>query len=125
MSGPEPQPLASAQAVTALSALAHDTRLAIFRALVTAGPDGLPAGRLAGDLGVPGPTLSFHLKELERAGLTVARRDRRQIFYSAHFAAMRGLIDFLMRDCCQGHPEACGAAAPACSGEPFSLIEAP
>lgn len=94
-------------ALTALSALAHDTRLAVFRRLVGAGPDGESAGALACALQVPAPTLSFHLKELERAGLVEARRESRSIIYAAHYAGMRALIDFLVKDCCAGRPEIC------------------
>jgi ArsR family transcriptional regulator, arsenate/arsenite/antimonite-responsive transcriptional repressor len=97
-------------AVAALAALAQETRLAIFRHLVTVGADGDPAGSIASALAVPAPTLSFHLKELERAGLIESRRDGRLIYYSANYAAMRGLLDFLTEDCCRGHPEVCFAA---------------
>jgi ArsR family transcriptional regulator, arsenate/arsenite/antimonite-responsive transcriptional repressor len=96
------------QALTRLSAIAHETRLAIFRLLVQQGPDGMPAGEIAQRLSVAPPTLSFHLKELERAGLIQATRKQRQIIYAADYAGMRALIDFIMRDCCQGHPELCG-----------------
>jgi ArsR family transcriptional regulator, arsenate/arsenite/antimonite-responsive transcriptional repressor len=96
------------QALSCLSAIAHETRLAIFRLLVQQGPDGMPAGEIALRLSVPPPTLSFHLKELERAGLIQATRQQRQIIYAADYAGMRALIDFIMRDCCQGHPELCG-----------------
>jgi DNA-binding transcriptional ArsR family regulator len=105
------------QALARLSALAHETRLAIFRLLVQRGPDGMPAGEIAMRLSVPPPTLSFHLKELERAGLVHATRQQRQILYATDYAGMRALIDFIMRDCCQGHPELCGGMnAPACDG---------
>ncbi|MBM3515603.1 MAG: winged helix-turn-helix transcriptional regulator [Alphaproteobacteria bacterium] len=87
----------------ALGALAHDTRLAIFRRLVVAGDHGEPAGDVARGLELPSPTLSFHLKELERAGLVTARRQGRQVFYAADFAGMRAVIDFLFQDCCRGH----------------------
>jgi ArsR family transcriptional regulator, arsenate/arsenite/antimonite-responsive transcriptional repressor len=96
-------------AVTALAALAQETRLAIFRHLVTAGEAGVPAGSIAAALAVPGPTLSFHLKELERSGLISARRDSRLIYYSANYAGMKALIDFLTEDCCRGHPAVCSA----------------
>ena len=87
------------QALACLAALAHETRLAIFRLLVRQGPEGVPAGELAQRLSVPSPTLSFHLKELERAGLIQATRRHRQILYATDYAGMRGLMDFLTRDC--------------------------
>ncbi len=99
------------QALACLSAIAHETRLAIFRLLVQQGPDGMPAGEVASRLSVPPPTLSFHLKELERAGLIGARRQQRRIIYATDYAGMRALIDFIMRDCCQGRPELCGGAS--------------
>ena len=75
----------------------------------------MPAGEIALRLSVPPPTLSFHLKELERAGLIQATRQQRQIIYATDYAGMRALIDFIMRDCCQGHPELCGGmGASAC-----------
>jgi ArsR family transcriptional regulator, arsenate/arsenite/antimonite-responsive transcriptional repressor len=103
------------QALACLFAVAHETRLAVFRLLVQRGPAGMAAGEIALRLSVPPPTLSFHLKELERAGLIQSTRQQRQIIYSANYAGMRALIDFIMRDCCQGHPELCGEMdAPAC-----------
>jgi ArsR family transcriptional regulator len=95
-------------ALAALAALAHETRLAVFRLLVTAGPSGLPAGEIAARVGVPPTTLSFHIKELDRAGLLRSWRRQRQVFYAADYASTRGLLTFLTRDCCQGHPEICG-----------------
>ena len=94
-------------AVTGLAALAHETRLKIFRKLVQAGPIGLSAGDIAEAVETAPTTLSFHLKELQRSGLLTARRESRQIFYAVDFVEMRGLLDFLMDDCCQGHPEIC------------------
>lgn len=99
-------------AIDALGALAQETRLEIFRTLVRAhSPNaddaGLPAGELAAQLGVAAPTLSFHLKELTRAGLVSARREGRSIIYTANLAGMRALADYLLEDCCQG------ACAPA------------
>ena len=85
---------------TALSALAHEKRLEIFRLLVKRGPDGFASGVIAEKLGLPAPTLSFHIKELDRAGLVSARQDGRFIHYSANFAAMRELVDFLTDHCC-------------------------
>jgi ArsR family transcriptional regulator len=103
------------QALSCLSALAHETRLALFRLLVQQGSSGLPAGGIALRLSVPSPTLSFHLKELERAGLIFATRQHRQILYATDYDGMRALIDFIMRDCCQGHPELCsGFSASGC-----------
>jgi ArsR family transcriptional regulator, arsenate/arsenite/antimonite-responsive transcriptional repressor len=95
-------------AVTAFAALAQDTRLACVRLLVQAGPNGRSAGEVAQLLAVPPSTLSFHLKELDRAGLLRSWRRRRQIFYAADYEGTRGLLAFLTRDCCQGHPEICG-----------------
>jgi len=96
------------RALLALQALAQETRLAIFRLLVAAGPSGLPAGAIAERLEVPPSTLSFHLKELDRAGLVRSWRRARQIFYTAEFETMRRLLSFLTEDCCGGHPEICG-----------------
>lgn len=92
-------------ALLALGALAQETRLAVFRLLVREGPRGLPAGDIARGLNVPPATLSFHLKELDRAGLISARRESRQIYYAVDAKIMRGLIDFLLNDCCGGHPD--------------------
>ena len=90
------------QAVERLAALAQETRLSIFRALVQAGPEGLAAGRIAEDVGAPASTLSFHLKELSAAGLVRARQDGRFIYYSADYAAMNELVSFLGEKCCIG-----------------------
>jgi DNA-binding transcriptional ArsR family regulator len=97
----------STQALTALAALAQETRLAIFRRLVRAGPSGETAGAIADALATPAPTLSFHLKELERAGLIVQRRASRNLIYAVRTETMRALLDFLMKDCCDGRPEIC------------------
>lgn len=83
-----------------MSALAHDKRLEIFRLLVKRGPDGFAAGVIAEKLGLPAATLSFHIKELDRAGLVAARQDGRFIHYSANFTVMRALIGFLTDNCC-------------------------
>ncbi len=92
----------SSLAVSALAALAHDRRLAVYRTLVVAGPDGLAAGAIAQALDVPPSSLSHHLGLLEQAGLATVRRAGRSLFYAADFAAMRALIDFLTEDCCRG-----------------------
>ena len=97
----------SNDALAALSALSQETRLAIFRRLVRRGPAGETAGALADVLATPAPTLSFHLKELERAGLIAQRRDSRNLIYTARFDRMRALLSFLMKDCCGGRPEIC------------------
>jgi DNA-binding transcriptional ArsR family regulator len=95
-------------AVDALGALAHETRLAVFRMLVKAGPDGMIAGAIAEHCGVPPSTMSHHLATLERAGLVQSERESRLIHYRADYAGMRRLLTFLMQDCCQGAPELCG-----------------
>jgi len=105
------------QALIAFGALSQETRLRILRMLVTAGPDGVAAGSIADSVEVSPSNVSFHLKELERAGLVSARRDSRSIMYSAEYDALTGLIRFLMEDCCSGKPEICAPAiaAPCCS----------
>ena len=93
------------QAVQALTALAHPSRLEVFRLLVSLGR--LCAGELAERLELPKPTLSFHLKELSRSGLIEAEREGRVIFYGVRVSGFRELMDFLTEDCCQGRPELC------------------
>jgi ArsR family transcriptional regulator, arsenate/arsenite/antimonite-responsive transcriptional repressor len=94
-------------AVTALAALAQETRLSIFRALVVAGPEGMAAGRIGEQLEVPPATLSFHLKELSRAGLAASRQEGRFVYYSADFECMAALMSFLTQNCCNGMPQEC------------------
>lgn len=91
----------------ALAALAQENRLDLYRRLVTAGPEGLSAGRIAEALGLPAPTLSFHLAQLRHAGLVARRREGRSLIYSANFAAMNGVIGYLTETCCGGRPELC------------------
>lgn len=102
-------------AVAALSALAQEHRLAVFRRLVRAGEPGLAAGEIARELGVVPSTLSTHLALLSRAGLVRSRRAGRSIVYTADYAGMRGLLGFLVEDCCDGRPEIC-ALLPGLSG---------
>jgi ArsR family transcriptional regulator, arsenate/arsenite/antimonite-responsive transcriptional repressor len=88
--------------VAALAALAQENRLAIFRLLVEQGPEGLAAGEIAARLGLAGPTLSFHLKELSHAQLVAPRQAGRFIYYSANYKTMNGLVGYLTKNCCQG-----------------------
>lgn len=90
--------------VACLAALAQETRLAVFRLLVEAGPEGLCAGDIGARLGVAPATLSFHLAQLAHAGLVAARQQSRFIFYSANFEAMNGIVAFLTENCCGGKP---------------------
>ena len=99
-------------ALAALAALAHGTRLRVFRILVEAGTNGLAAGEIADALGVPASTLSFHLKKLERAKLLRSWRVQRTIRYAFHVEGTRQLLSFLTEDCCQGHPEICASLVP-------------
>jgi ArsR family transcriptional regulator, arsenate/arsenite/antimonite-responsive transcriptional repressor len=94
----------SSTVVNALSALAQEHRLALFRLLVQAGERGMPAGAIADALGVPNSSLSFHLAHLKRAGLIRQQRQSRSLIYSADYAAMNALIGYLMENCCGGAP---------------------
>ena len=94
----------STDVIKALAALAQETRLAIFRLLVTRGPEGLFAGAIGEQLGISPQTLSFHLKELANARLIAARQDGRFIIYTANFACMNDLLGFLSDNCCGGNP---------------------
>ncbi len=88
--------------IVALAALAHPARLRVFRALVVAGPKGMTPGALAEVLDVPASTLSFHLRELMRAGLTTQQRDGRSLIYRTAFDRMNGLMGYLTANCCAG-----------------------
>lgn len=104
------------QALNAFAALSQETRMRIVRLLVTAGPEGMPAGAIGEAMdGASTSRMSFHLSHLEHAGLVQSRREGRSIIYSASFIALSDLIQFLMRDCCQGHPEVCNPAVAALS----------
>src|SRR5271165_2951969 len=99
--------------VAALAALAQDNRLDVFRLLVKAGPEGMPAGEIATALNLAPNTLTFHFDRLRGAGLVTVRRDGRLMIYAARFDTMNALLAFLTENCCQGAPEAC-RPAPAC-----------
>jgi len=92
----------STTAVHALAALAQDSRLAVYRLLVQAGPDGISASDIAERIGIPGNTLSFHLKTLSHAGLVLARQEGRFIYYAANYEQMDSLLGFLTENCCGG-----------------------
>jgi len=95
-------------AILALSALAQEHRLRVFRLLVKHAPEGLAAGEVAARIGIAPSALSFHLAHLERAGLLRAKRDKRNIIYRVDTEGMRRLLAFLSEDCCRGRPELCG-----------------
>jgi ArsR family transcriptional regulator len=97
-------------AVAALAALAQDSRLDVFRLLVQAGPDGMPAGEIATALKLAPNTLTFHFDRLRGAGLVTVRRDGRSMIYAARFESMNALLAYLTENCCQGAPEACAPA---------------
>ena len=96
------RPMRTPEALKSLAALAQDTRLAIYRLLVQAGPDGMAVGSIGEKLQLPGATLSFHLKELANASLIEARQAGRFIYYSANYAQMNGLLAYLTENCCGG-----------------------
>ena len=95
-------------ALKAFAALAQAHRLSVFRLLIAHGPDGLPAGRIAAEIGISPSTMSFHLSHLEQAGLVRSWRRQRQIFYAVEIEAVRQLLAFLTDECCQGRPDICG-----------------
>jgi DNA-binding transcriptional ArsR family regulator len=99
-------------ALQALAALSHATRLEVFRLLMREGAIGMPAGQIAERLEVGPSTLSPHLAQLERAGLVTSSRDERRIIYAVNIEGMRALLTFLTEECCGGHPEICGFAPP-------------
>lgn len=95
-------------AVAALAALAQETRLDIYRLLVQAGADGMPAGQIGETLGLPSATLSFHLNQLKHAHLVKFRRESRSLIYTAAYPVMNELLAYLTDNCCRGDPAACG-----------------
>jgi DNA-binding transcriptional ArsR family regulator len=104
------------QAAAMLAALGHEARLSVFRRLITAGPDGVPAGTLSSTLNMPPSTLSHHLSALEHAGLITSSRDGRRLLYAIVPSEVRKLLSFLRDDCCGGRPSLCGLtdATEAC-----------
>jgi DNA-binding transcriptional ArsR family regulator len=100
----------AARVVAALGAIAHEHRLAVYRMLVERGPDGLSAGVIAEQLGLPPSSLTFHLQQLLHAGLVTQRRLSRQLIYAADFSVMNALMAFLTKNCCGG-----AACAPVCN----------
>jgi ArsR family transcriptional regulator, arsenate/arsenite/antimonite-responsive transcriptional repressor len=106
----------AAQVIEALGALAHEHRLALFRLLVQAGAEGMPAGAIAEALALPNSSLSFHLAHLTRSGLIRKTRQSRSLIYTADYAAMNGLVGYLMENCCGG-----AACAPDTTCEPESI----
>ena len=104
--------------LAALAALAQETRLAVYRLLVEHAPEGLPAGRVAESLGLAPASLSFHLKELTRAGLIVPRQDGRFVWYRADLGAMNGLLAYLTANCCRSS----AVCDPECAPNPQSIV---
>src|SRR6478672_12295506 len=99
-----------ADVVAALAALAQDNRLDVFRLLVEAGPEGMPAGAVAEALDLAPNTLTFHFDRLRTAGLVTVRREGRSMIYAARYQTMNALVAFLTENCCQGAPTSCGPA---------------
>lgn len=107
--------------IGALAALAQETRLSVYRLLVEHAPDGLPAGQVAERLGIPPPSLSFHLKELSRAGLVLSRQDGRFVWYRADLDAMNGLVAYLTENCCRASAACAPSCAPAKAARPAAV----
>lgn len=115
--------LENPDAVSAFGALAHDQRLAVFRLLVQAGPEGMSAGSIVEALKSPASSVSFHLAHLHRAGMIAQRRESRSLIYTADYDRVLSLISYLLEDCCGGRPEICSplaeiAARVACCDTP-------
>ncbi len=113
------------KAVTALSSLAQESRLEIFRLLVKAGAEGMPAGEIAERIKIPANTLSFHVKELANAGLVGARKVGRSVIYTMQAKDIGELMTFLTEDCCQGRPELCmpSSASECCNPREGASVE--
>jgi ArsR family transcriptional regulator, arsenate/arsenite/antimonite-responsive transcriptional repressor len=111
-------------AVAALAALAQDSRLDVYRLLVQAGPDGIPAGQVAEALGLPPNTLTFHFDRLRQAALVTVRREGRSMIYAARYDTMNALLAFLTENCCEGAPGGC--VVPVCEpSRPATKRKAP
>ena len=108
--------------VAALDALAHEVRLRVFRLLVPAGWRGLPAGAISEELGLPPNSLSFHLNRLNQAGLLVARREGRHLYYSVNYAGIAGLVEFLAGQCCAAAPDGCLPGCPDVMPRPIGAV---
>lgn len=109
-------PMNTKKALAALAALAQESRLAVFRLLVQAGPAGRAASKIAEELGVPPSSLSFHLKELTHADLVIPRQDGRFVIYAANYDTMNALMGFMTENCCGGNPcTPVQACAPECN----------
>lgn len=102
-------------AVTALAALAQESRLNVFRLLVQAGPAGMAAGKISEASGIPPSSLSFHLKELAHAGMVNSRQEGRFVIYEASFSTIAALVTFLSENCCRGEP--CELACAPVNGD--------
>jgi ArsR family transcriptional regulator len=109
-------------AVTALAALAQDSRLDVFRLLVQAGPGGLPAGEVAETLALPPSALTFHFDKLRMAGLVTVRREGRSMIYAARYETMNGLLAYLTENCCAGDASTCAPAV--CAPKPARMKRA-
>ncbi|MCV2865857.1 ArsR/SmtB family transcription factor [Albidovulum sediminicola] len=103
--------------LAALSALANETRLELVRRLISQGPEGMAAGDIARDLDISASRLSFHLAQLEQAGLITGRKASRNVFYAVDAAGIGQVIGYLLNDCCRSHPEVCACCTPRLSPE--------
>ena len=112
------------QALAALSALAHETRLQILRLLVPRGPEGMPAGEIGAQVDCAASRLSFHLSAMEQAGLIAARREGRRVIYSARRRQVGGLIHYLLNDCCRGDATVRGCCQPETDAEDAAPVPA-
>lgn len=109
-----------AQAIEALTGMAHEHRMRVFKLLMKCRPSGLPAGEIGDRLGISRSSVSFHLNQMERAGLLRSWRVHRNVFYAVELEGMRNLIAYLTEDCCDGHPEVCDSPV---TGVPISVCE--